>query len=228
MQRRDFIKTAALGTVACALPSFAESLVEKNRWVAYDIVWSVDLSHQLGKKCQVWIPLPDEIKGFQKVLTSTQNSDAKEHNYNSNNGYGAKLLYLNWSKEQESKKATVAFKVALSDRQCDFNPKRMCTKSFKEAQKFLAASAHIPTDGMVAKISKTIVGTQKDPLKKARKIYDWIIANSYRDENVHGCGVGSPNVMLAQLEREGRMGGQVFGYVGTLCCADAFMRYPCS
>jgi transglutaminase-like putative cysteine protease len=218
MKRRDFMKTAALGTVACALPSLAVDTEVKSSWLTYDILWNIDISHQLNNNCKLWIPLPSEIKGFQKILQTTQNSDAREYSYNDNNLYGAKLLYLHWFKEQEAKKATVALKVALNDRQCDFNSKRICTESFKEAQKFLAPSAHIPIDGMVAKISKTIVGTQKDPLKKARKLYDWIIANSYRDENVQGCGVGSPNSMLAQLEREGRMGGKCLD-MSALCVA---------
>lgn len=206
MQRRDFIKTVTLTTAAISLPSWGDEV--KKSWVAYDIVWSFDLSHAVNKNCRLWIPLPSDVKGFQKVLQTTHVTDAQEYLYSDKNLYVSKLLYLNWSKESQSKQATVTLTVALRDRQCDFNPKRMCSKSFKEAQKFLAASAHIPTDGTVAKISKMIVGNEKESLKKARLIYDWIIANSYRDENVHGCGVGSPNVMLAQLEREGRMGGK--------------------
>jgi len=216
MQRRDFIKTVTLTTAALSLPSWGDGV--KTSWVAYDIVWNVDLSHAVNKNCRLWIPLPSEVKGFQKVIQTTHITDAHDTLYSDKNLYASKLLYLNWLKESRSKQATITLKVALSDRQCDFNPKRMCSKSFKEAQKFLAPSAHIPTDGTVAKTSKIIVGNEKDPLKKARKIYDWIIANSYRDEKVHGCGVGSPNVMLAQLEREGRMGGKCLD-MSALCVA---------
>jgi transglutaminase-like putative cysteine protease len=108
--------------------------------------------------------------------------------------------------------------VTLRDRQCDFRRKRICPDVLEHAQEFLAPTAHIPTDGAVAKVAKIIVGHEKDPLKKARKIYNWIVEHSYRDENVHGCGAGSPNAMLSQLERDGRMGGKCLD-MSALCVA---------
>ena len=40
---------------------------------------------------------------------------------------------------------------------------------------------------------------EKSAVKKARAVYDWVIANSYRDENIKGCGIGHPDKMLEQL-----------------------------
>ncbi|MDD4855665.1 MAG: transglutaminase-like domain-containing protein [Sulfuricurvum sp.] len=209
MHRREFIKKTALSGAICLTPSFLSASVEiKNTLALYDIQWKFDLSEHTAKECTLWAPLPGDISGFQNVLQLGSSTDAKESFQTTHNLYKSATLYAKWDKNSVIKILNITMKVALRDRQCDFKPKRICPDAIKEANKFLAPTAHIPTDGAVAKIAKLIIGNEKDLLKKARKIYDWIIANSYRDESVHGCGVGSPNAMLAQLEKEGRMGGK--------------------
>lgn len=209
MHRREFIKKTALSGAICLAPSFLTASVEiQNTLALYDLQWNFDLSKHTAKECALWIPLPSDISGFQDILQLGSSTDAKESFQTAHNNYESATLYAKWEKSSITKILNITMKIALRDRQCDFKPKRICPNSVEEAQKFLAPTAHIPTDGAVAKTAKKIVGNEKDPLKKARKIYDWIITNSYRDESVHGCGVGSPNAMLSQLETDGRMGGK--------------------
>jgi transglutaminase-like putative cysteine protease len=221
MHRREFIKKTALSGVICFTPSFltgATSAEGKDGFIFYDINLKFDFSHHSAKECALWVPLPSDISGFQRVITLGNSSDADTHFESDHNRYDARTFYAHWDKSAVSKTLELTMTVALRDRQCDFRPKRICPEMVEQAREFLAPSAHIPTDGVVAKTAKIIVGAEKDPLKKARKIYDWIIVNGYRDESVHGCGVGSPNTMLAQLEREGRMGGKCLD-MSALCVA---------
>jgi transglutaminase-like putative cysteine protease len=211
VKRREFIKQTALSGVICLTPSFlaaSSASPFKDGVALYDIRWRFDLSHHKDKECALWVPIPSDISGFQRIIEFGSSSDADGYFESDHNRHSARTYYARWDKNALSKTADLTMKVALRDRQCDFRPKRICPDTLEQSREFLAPSAHIPTDGAVAKVAKMIVGAEKDPLKKARKIYDWIIANGYRDESVHGCGVGSPNAMLAQLEREGRMGGK--------------------
>jgi len=209
MNRRNFIKnTGIMGTI-CIIPSLLSASSEvQNTLAVYDINWTFDLSVYAAKECALWVPLPSDIMGFQSILQIGSMTNADKSFHTSHNHYESSTLYAHWDKNAVAKTLSLSFKAALRDRQCDFKPKRICPNTVEEAQEFLAPTAHLPTDGAVAKVAKQIVGAEKDPLKKARKIYDWIIANSYRDESVHGCGVGSPNAMLSQLERDGRMSGK--------------------
>jgi transglutaminase-like putative cysteine protease len=203
-------KTALASAIYLA-PSFltAGSTPQFNEGLAlYDIRWTFDLSLHKDKECALWAPLPSDISGFQRIIELGDSTNAETHFESDHNLCGARTFYAHWEKSAVSKTLELSMSVALRDRQCDFRPKRICPETLKQAREFLAPSAHIPTDGAVAKVAKIIVGTEKDPLKKARKIYDWIIVNGYRDESVQGCGVGSPNTMLSQLEKEGRMGGK--------------------
>jgi len=209
--RREFIKKTAMTGAIFLTPSFLYAAVpqESDKGIAfYDIRWKFDLSRHGSQECALWVPLPSDISGFQRVIELSTSSDASVHFETDNNRYKVRTFYARWDKNGLSKSLELSMSIALKDRQCDFRPKRICPDAVEHAQEFLAPTAHIPTDGMVAKASKQIVGHEKDPLKKARKIYDWIVEHSYRDESVHGCGVGSPNAMLSQLERDGRMGGK--------------------
>lgn len=218
MQRREFMtKTAMLGAIWC-VPSFASVQKPTDNIALYDLQWRFDLSHHQNQECSLWIPLPSNISKFQNVLELGVHTDAKIHFETTNNEYDARTLYAHWDKEASVKTVQIFLKVALQNRQCHFKTKKICPDEVKKAQQFLAPTAHIPTDGAVAKVARKIVGNEKDPLKKARKIYDWIVANSYRDEAVLGCGVGSPNAMLAALEKEGRMGGKCLD-MSALCVA---------
>lgn len=211
IHRREFMTKTALASAICLTPSFLSATATQgsDKGVAlYDIRWEFDLSRHGSQECALWVPLPSDISGFQRVIELGASSNASVHFETDNNRYKVRTFYARWDKNTAAKTLILSIKVMLKDRQCDFRSKRICPDTAEYAKEFLAPTAHIPTDGMVAKASKQIVGNEKDPLKKARKIYDWIVEHSYRDENVHGCGVGSPNAMLSQLENEGRMGGK--------------------
>lgn len=221
MHRREFIKKTALTGAICLTPSFltASSTLPLNEGLAvYKLRWKFDLSHHSDKACALWVPLPSDISGFQRIIELGNSTDAETHFESGHNRYGARTFYAHWDKNAVSKICELLMSVALRDRQCDFRPKRICPEMLEQSREFLIPTAHIPTDGAVAKVAKNIVGGEKNPLKKARKIYDWIIANGYRDESVQGCGVGSPNAMLSQLEKEGRMGGKCLD-MSALCVA---------
>lgn len=218
MHRREFMTKTALAGAICFTPSFLTATQTKTTLAVYDLNWKFDLTHHGAKECSLWIPLPSDIPEFQRVLRIGAASDAEKSFQTAHNNYGSATLYAHWEKNAATKTLNLTMKVVLRDRQCDFKRKRVCPDEVESSQEFLAPTAHIPTDGTVAKTAQKIVGNEKDPLKKARKIYDWIIANSYRDESVHGCGVGSPNAMLSQLEKEGRMGGKCLD-MSALCVA---------
>ena len=218
MTRRTFIThTATIGALGFLPAHTEEPAVPSAKYALYDIIWRFDLSHHAGQT-SLWIPLPSDIEGFQHVVKLGWNSDASECFETARNRDGARTLYALWEKNAAAKTLNLRFTVALRDRRCDFRPRRICSEAIKEAQAFLAPSAHLPTDGAVASVAAAIVAREKEPLTKARRIYDWIVANSYRDESVMGCGIGSPNAMLAALEKEGRMGGKCLD-MSALCVA---------
>jgi transglutaminase-like putative cysteine protease len=118
-----------------------------------------------------------------------------------NNEKEAKTIFAKWNANEKNRIVNVSFKVKLTPRTA---PLKECCE--KGVEKFLLPSAHIPTDGIIFQTAKNICGNEKDVNKKARKIYDWVAQNTYRDPATKGCGVGNPKMML--LEK--KMGGKCF------------------
>jgi transglutaminase-like putative cysteine protease len=73
-----------------------------------------------------------------------------------------------------------------------------------EGQRFLAASKHVQTDGIVKETAEKIVAGITGPDKKARAIYDWIVDNTARDPGVRGCGLGDVKSTLTAGNLKGK------------------------
>src|SRR5947209_14773858 len=70
----------------------------------------------------------------------------------------------------------------------------------------------MPTDGIVKATADKIVGWAFSDVEKARRIYEWIVDNTFRDPKTRGCGVGDVRTML----ESGNLGGK---------CADLNALY---
>jgi transglutaminase-like putative cysteine protease len=69
---------------------------------------------------------------------------------------------------------------------------------------YLKPTASSPNDGVVLAKAREIVGARTAPLEKARAIYDWIVDNTFRRTETHGCGLGNIAFML----ESGDLGGK--------------------
>ncbi|TMB26239.1 MAG: transglutaminase domain-containing protein [Deltaproteobacteria bacterium] len=70
--------------------------------------------------------------------------------------------------------------------------------------RFLKATKFIPIDGIVKKTSDAITGRGGTDLERARKIYEWIVENTFRDPKVRGCGTGDIRFMLESNDLGGK------------------------
>jgi transglutaminase-like putative cysteine protease len=68
----------------------------------------------------------------------------------------------------------------------------------------LQPTQYVPTDGIVQRTALEITSGANTDLEKTRATYDWIIANTYRDPKVRGCGTGDIRPML----ESGDLGGK--------------------
>lgn len=75
----------------------------------------------------------------------------------------------------------------------------------EEVKKYLEASAFIPSDNRkIITIAEDAVEGAETELEKARKVYEWTIANTYRDPDVKGCGLGKALVTLNEAKGGGK------------------------
>jgi transglutaminase-like putative cysteine protease len=96
-------------------------------------------------------------------------------------------------------------RVATRDRAADLSAPRAARRLDRaDLALFTAPTRFIPTGGIVRETARKIVGDADTDLEKTRRIYDWAVANTYRNPKTRGCGRGD----IAQMLKSGDLGGK--------------------
>lgn len=206
MRRREFLATCAIGYASLfaeksdAKEGAAGVYPSKNR--RFNVAFDFDLSHVTRAQTALWVPLPPS-NDFQSVGAFAIEAYGKEYTISSSNSYGANALYIKWDKE-EQKKLTVSFLAQTSPLKNPLKPRGAEYRLNDYIKSFTKPTRHVQTDGIVSEISNKISANKKDPIAKARAIYDWVVENMYRDPNVKGCGAGDAKEALEQKRYGGK------------------------
>jgi len=73
-----------------------------------------------------------------------------------------------------------------------------------DLEHFLRPTKLLPTDGIVKTTATEITKAAKTDVEKARAIYEWIVANTFRNPKTRGCGVGDIRYMLETKDLGGK------------------------
>lgn len=222
MDRRSFLKTAALAAAAgaapwargeaAAAPPFAPH--PANGWRTFELVSRVEVVKPAGPT-QVWLPLP-AIHDEQWIRPTDNrwqgNADAMQ--VLADPVYGAAMLHARWSAAEAPVLEAVS-RVATRDRAIDFRrPARPAPLSRAERALYTRATELLPTDGIVRATAQDIIRGAKSDKDKARAIYQWIVANTERDPETRGCGLGDIRTMLETRNLGGKCADLNALYVG--------------
>ena len=143
---------------------------------------------------RLWIPLP--LSSAWQHLHALEVTGNFEHNtIHSDPRYGADILALTFDPQQAHNTATVRFTVEVTDRSADFNRTDVTLPEAALAP-YTGGTEHLRIDGIVKSHADTITAGATGDLQKARRIYDWIVQNMFRDPNVRGCGLGDARQSL--------------------------------
>lgn len=202
MNRREFLGVCAVSSLAAnTTPLFASQNNQTKR--VFNVKFEFDLSHITKTNAALWIPLPSNTD-FQLISPISVFGQDDKHIITDDNAYKAKTLFKKWAKDESYKKISLSFAVSTTDVKTDFSFKKISRSAKIDAKRYIAPTAHIRTDGIVAETSAKIAVGHKTQLSKARAIYDWVVENMYRDPDVKGCGVGNAKEALEQK----RFGGK--------------------
>lgn len=219
MKRRSFLKSAAvLSTAGFITPAIATATTAQVQEQSstdgrrrFTLVQTYDVKAPEGSSgvVKLWIPVPEETH-FQQLRKLTFNGNYKDAYITADNSYGAKTLFATWPDSTGKMEMTVEMVIET----LDWEPERNGDlKSYRtpekigypvDVERYLLATTHMPTTGIVKQTADKIVGTETDPLKKARLVYNWVSANMFRDNSVIGCGTGDVSTIL----ESGKLGGK--------------------
>jgi transglutaminase-like putative cysteine protease len=215
MNRRNFLRangSICVGwALARALPVLGDT-PSASGWRTFEVVTRVELLKPDGVS-RIWLPTPlIRDTPYQKTISArfTAESGTAKLIKDKQNALGiVSAMYPAKSRPA----LTMTSRVSLKNYTVDLSsPGTPPPVSRAELDYFLMPSRYVPTDGIVKTTAlKATAGATTD-MEKARALYEWVVAHTFRDPKVRGCGRGDIRFML----ESGDMGGK---------CADLNALY---
>ena len=158
---------------------------------------TIDMTkYEKGKKIRLWVPLPHDSE--YQTVDGIEYDAGNTSSVISGDDWGNQMLYVEWDENAEPADRVVNIHFDVK-REEVLRPelKEEDTEALpEEVKKYLEPSKNLPLNDQVkAKAMEVIEGKTTD-LEKARAIYDWVIANMNRNEDVKGCGEGDVCALL--------------------------------
>ena len=184
-------------TASTATSSVSSAKTEEKQSVAGRVTNVINMTkYEKGKKVRVWLPVPhnSDYQTVENVAYDTGKAKA-EMNTDSN---GNQILYVEWGKDVEPADRVIklSFDVKRDEvlrPELKEDDKEELTAEIK---KYLEPSKNLPLNDQVKNKAKEVTEGKTTDLEKTRAIYDWVIANMNRNEDVKGCGEGDVCALL--------------------------------
>ncbi len=206
MDRRTFLKLAAVMPAASALsglPGFVavaraqpqEFAPRPGGWRTWEVTTRVEIGSPAGVT-RIWAPVPVVEGEYQTVLWSRWSGNARVAERVEDPRYRAGMVYAEFPEGEKAPVLEVVSRFRTLNRSADWSRRTATRLDEAEAKKWLRPTDLVPTDGIVKETADAIVKGRSSDLDKTRAVYDWILANTYREPKVRGCGLGDIRSML--------------------------------
>jgi transglutaminase-like putative cysteine protease len=204
MNRRSFLKAcAALPAVSTATPWLVSAAPAQQKefnprpgtWRTFEMTTRVEVLKPAGVT-RVWVPLPVVESEYQKPLGNTWSGNARTMDAATEPRYGASMLYAEFAPNEAAPVVEVVSRFRTQDRAADWSRKTPAKMDAATARMWTAPTDLMPTDGIVKQTAAEITRGTSSDFDKVQAVYDWILANTYREPKVRGCGVGDIKAML--------------------------------
>ena len=208
MDRRTFLAASAALPLASSLPTSAwaqdRSFAPRpGHWRTFEVVTRVEIANADGGT-QAWVPIPSVNSDWQQSLDSTWAGNATEAAVRADPVRGARMVHARFAADEKSPAVEVTSRIRTQDRSLDWAAKRPPAADAATLALYTSATDLMPTDGIVRETAQKAIAGRTTDVDRVRALYDWVIANTYREPKVRGCGVGDIKAML----ETGNMGGK--------------------
>ena len=207
LSRRHLLQASS----ALALPALAGTALAQERtfnpqpgaWRTFEFTTRVDIANPKGAT-RVWLPIPSIDSSYQQSLESTWTGNARSMQQTADAQYGAKMLVAEFAEGEARPFVELTSRFRTQNRAQDWNQKAAVKEDPATLKYWTQATDLMPTDGIVKKTALEVTKGAQTDVDKVRRLYDWTVANTYREPKVRGCGTGDIKAML----ETGNMGGK--------------------
>ena len=170
-------------------------------WRTFDITTRVELADPVGAS-RIWLPVPSIDTAWQRSLDSSFSSNGQAR-ITSDGVEGARMLYAEFA-EGVRPVVELTSRVQTRNRADLGSANPELKEDAATLRYYTRATALLPTDGIVRQTALAATKGAKTDADKARAIYNWVVANAWREPKVRGCGEGDIKTML----ETGNLGGK--------------------
>ena len=206
MNRRMFLKVSAAVPAAMAaaqLPGLASVARAQQKdftprpgtWRTFEITTRVEVLQPSGV-ARVWLPAPSVVSDYQQSIENNWAGNAKVMRIATEPKHGAVMLYAEFAEGEAAPMVELTSRFKTQDRAVDWSKKVAAGEDAGTLKSFTAPTDLMPTDGIVRETALDITKGKSTDFDKTKAVYDWILANTYREPKVRGCGVGDIKAML--------------------------------
>lgn len=220
LTRRTLLTGSASAAAAATLPASAWSSTTfaptPGAWRTFQLVTRLEIAPSAGAT-QAWVPVPSfsGAPEWFKPAGSTWTTNAGAAALKKDAKYGAEFVHLEWAKTDSPAIVEVTSKFATRDRAIDLGkPGAVTPLSAAERKLYTEATSLIVTDGIVKTTADKIVAGATNDLDKAKRIYEWVVENTFRNPKTRGCGIGDIASMLTTGNLSGKCADLNALYVG--------------
>ncbi len=172
-------------------------------WRNFEVLTTVQL-HDPPADAILWVPIPMVNTKWQRSLANETTGNAAQTTLGTDVESGAHFVVAQFKVGTASPALQITSRVQTMDRAVDWNSPSGSTESPASLRRWIRPTGLVPTDGIVRQTALRITRGTHDDSDKVRRIYDWVIASTYREPKVRGCGVGDIKAML----ETGDLGGK--------------------
>lgn len=208
VDRRFIVQSALSAGVMLAVPgrSFAGAsgfTPQPGTWRTFETKIKLEIAKRDGR-LQAWVPLPSvAADGWMRPGSSSWTAEGAEAKIVDD--HGTKLLHLVWPDRTASAIAEVKSRFSTQDRAVEFGAiQNKAALTGAERAHFTRPTDLITLDGVVKETADKITAGAKSDLDKARRIYDWVVDNTFRNPKTRGCGLGDISSMLKTGDLSGK------------------------
>ncbi len=201
MDRRSFIQAGSVLSASTLVPAFAQTPAQRTftpqpgDWRTFEVTHRVELLKPMGET-KVWIPIPVVEDGYQRGLDSKWTVSSGTAQRMTEAAYGAAMLVAQFDGKEAQPVVEVTTRVQTQSRAVDWSKRSDATLSAADIKKWTAATDLMPTDGIVKQKALEAAQGKTTDIDKVRALFDWTIANTYRNVATKGCGVGDVKAAL--------------------------------
>jgi transglutaminase-like putative cysteine protease len=201
MDRRTFLSAGAALSLSSSLPTSVMAQSSRSfdpqpgRWRWFKSTTQVDLASAAGG-AKVWIPFPMVETRFQQVADHSIQVSSGTAEYALDPASGVGMLAVSFVESNAKPGVTFSTTVRTQARTTQWDKPSAVRASAALFKRYTESTELAPTDGIVLQKANEATKGAKTEIDKVRGIYDWTIANTYRNLDVRGCGTGDVKTAL--------------------------------